>query len=106
MDKELTWEEELEEARAEQPGPQSCIAAQNPLGPSRSRLRRQIATFRGDAVRLLKDARQVLVEIGYLAGDQIEALQDIVRPGLRHAPGRAEAAGDGPRGSYSLRNGE
>ena len=75
MDKELTWEEELEEARAEQPGPQSCIAAQNPLGPSRSRLRRQIATFRGDAVRLLKDARQVLVEIGYLAGDQIEALR-------------------------------
>jgi len=72
MEKKLTWEEDpWSDSQGELPH----IAAQNPLGPSRSRLRRQIATFRGDAVRLLKDARQVLVEIGYLAGDQIEALR-------------------------------
>ena len=72
MEKKPTWEEDpWSDSQGELPH----IAAQNPLGPSRSRLRRQIATFRGDAVRLLKDARQVLVEIGYLAGDQIEALR-------------------------------
>ena len=58
-----------------QQGELPCIAAQNPLDPSRSRLRRLIATFRGNAVRLLKDARRVLVELGHLAGDQIEALR-------------------------------
>ena len=82
MDKK-TWEEESEDW-AEQPDPWSDsqgelphMAAQNPLGPSRSRLRRQIATIRVDAVCLLKEARRVLVEIGYLAGDQIEALRTL-----------------------------
>ena len=51
------------------------IAAQNPLGPSTSRLRRQIATIRGDAVCLLKDARRVLADLGHLAGDQVKALR-------------------------------
>src|SRR5512135_481080 len=80
MDKK-TWEEESEDW-AEQPDPWSDsqgelphMAAQNPLGTSTSRLRRQIATIRVDAVCLLKEARRVLADIGYLAGDQIETLR-------------------------------
>ena len=80
MDKK-TSEEELAEASAQQDpwsdsqGELPHIAAQNPLGPSTSRLRRQIATIRGDAVCLLKDARRVLADLGHLAGDQVEALR-------------------------------
>ena len=81
MDKKLTWEEELAEA-FQQPDPWSDwqgewprIAAQNPLDPSKSRLRRLIASIRGNAVRLLKVARWGLADLGHLAGDQIEAIR-------------------------------
>ena len=81
MEKKLTWEEELEEAWAQPDAWSDCqgelprIAAQNPLDPSTSRLRRLISSIRGNAVRLLKVARWGLVDLGRLAGDQIEALR-------------------------------
>ncbi len=71
MDKQ-TWPEEFKKSWPED---FRLTAAQTPPVPSTSRLRRQIATFRGNAGFLLRDARQVLVDIGYLAGDQIEALR-------------------------------
>ena len=83
MEKKLTWEEEIEEAIAQDEEAQSLerqrvlpsVADPNPLDPSTSRLRRLIASIRGKAVRLLKVARWELADLGHLAGDQIEALR-------------------------------
>ena len=80
MNKE-EWEEEFEKAHAEHPnwsdlqGELPQFAAQIPLDPSTSRLRRLISSLRGNAVRLHKVARRKLVGLHHLAGDQIEALR-------------------------------